>query len=414
MENIRNKEWFNDPATQDVMQVFRDEKTGNYPDQNIAWFVGGCVRDSLFGKKINDIDIATALAPERVVELFESNNFKVIPTGLAHGTVTVMARGVPFEVTTLRRDVETDGRHATVEFTDNLREDAERRDFTMNAMYANFYGDVIDFFGGAKHLEEGRVVFVGDAKKRIEEDYLRILRFFRFHAYYGQRELDSTGLAWSSLLQDGLKTISAERITSELLKMFQSPNKVRLTEVMRDMHNAGILNTVIPNYHNLTRFYDLQNMEPSPILSLVSLLPNYEPKIRETGNQMRLPAADVKRMCNTVFTDGNELRLNDPVAMRRYVYKVDIETFIDRKILLWASMKQGDQFKQNIASIAPFVEWGMNMPKMPVNGADLIARGITPGKTMGSILNQMEASWIDSDFQMTKDELFNQFFKIED
>src|SRR5579859_1790498 len=181
-------------------------------------FVGGAVRDGLLGRKVSDIDVATPAMPGDVIRAVEAAGLKAIPTGIAHGTVTAVVGRQPFEVTTLRRDVETDGRHAVVAFTDDWRADAARRDFTMNALYADRDGRITDFFGGEADARAGRVRFIGDPGERIAEDALRILRFFRFHAWYGQGALDADGLAASTRLAGMIDRLSGERIRVELFK----------------------------------------------------------------------------------------------------------------------------------------------------------------------------------------------------
>jgi poly(A) polymerase len=210
-----------------------------------AYFVGGCVRNALLGVPVSDIDIATDARPEVVVEIAESAGFKVIPTGIDHGTVTVIAKGVHHEVTTFRRDVETDGRRAVVAYTDDIAEDASRRDFTMNALYALPSGEVIDPLGGMADLRARCVRFVGDPHQRIREDYLRILRFFRFHAVYGDptQGIDAEGLAACAELSDGIASLSRERIGAEMRKLLAALNPAPAVAAMAQ---AGVLGHVMP------------------------------------------------------------------------------------------------------------------------------------------------------------------------
>ncbi len=209
-----------------------------------ALAVGGCVRNSLLGVPTTDVDIATDAAPETVSELAETAGFRVVPTGIDHGTVTVIVQGVPYEVTTFRRDVATDGRRAVVAFSDRLEEDAARRDFTINALYARADGTVIDPLGGLPDLQARRVRFVGDPETRIREDYLRILRFFRFHAWYGDPEggLDAEGLAACAALSAGIETLSRERLGAEMRKLLSAPDPSRVAA----MAQAGVLLRVLP------------------------------------------------------------------------------------------------------------------------------------------------------------------------
>ena len=211
-------------------------------DGKPARLVGGCVRDALAGRPVTDVDIATPETPPRVIDLLRAAGLKAVPTGVEHGTVTAVVRGKPFEVTTLRRDVTTDGRHAVVAFTDDWTEDAARRDFTMNALSADPDGRVHDPFDGVADLAAGRVRFVGEARARIREDVLRILRFFRFHAHYGKGAPDADGLAACRELAPLLPRLSAERVATELLKLLKAPDAAATVRMMRE---AGILAPIL-------------------------------------------------------------------------------------------------------------------------------------------------------------------------
>ncbi len=231
-------DWLDHPGTQALCTAL--ESTGYK-----ALLVGGCVRNALLGVPVADIDIATDASPETVSTIAEAAGFKPVPTGIDHGTVTIVAEGRPHEVTTFRRDVETDGRRAVVAFSDRIEEDAERRDFTMNALYADRQGEVIDPLDGLPDLLARRIRFVGDAETRIREDYLRILRFFRFHAAYGDPEggLDPEGLAACAALSAGLGTISRERITAELKKLLSARDPAPTVAAMAQ---SGVLLHVLP------------------------------------------------------------------------------------------------------------------------------------------------------------------------
>lgn len=397
MINISDSQWFNHPATRLIVDQFYA-----HGHENDARFVGGCVRNTLMRKEINDIDIATTMLPEDVIALFKPS-FNVIETGLKHGTVTVMANGVPFEITTLRKDVNTDGRHADVEFITDWAIDAQRRDFTVNGLYADLDGNVIDLVDGIKDIKTGTIRFIGNAKDRIEEDYLRILRFFRFHAWYGNVSIDTNGLAWAGMLKDGLSQISAERISSEMLKLFASPNKAMMTSCVRDMNNVGILEQVIPRFSNLQRFFPLQKMDPDPILSLVSMMPNHTQSVREAANALRLSSDQTKRMVAAVIDDGAALRDTSDVAIRRNTYIMGAQAFADQIRLLYSRTRQENEAEKLKDIIDRAFSW--ERPKMPITGADLIAAGMTPGKSMGQMLSAMETRWIESDFKLQKEDL---------
>ena len=231
-------DWLDDPGAQAFLAALTTEGLRGF-------FVGGCVRNALLGRTVGDLDIATDAAPETVSDVAQAAGFRVVPTGIAHGTVTVIAHGTPLEVTTFRKDVETDGRRAVVAFSTRVEDDAARRDFTMNALYADTGGAVIDPLGGLPDLEARRVRFIGDARARIREDYLRILRYFRFHAWYGDPAggIDAEALAASADLADGLDRLSAERITAETLKLLAAPDPAPSVAAMAQ---AGILGRILP------------------------------------------------------------------------------------------------------------------------------------------------------------------------
>ena len=237
-----------------------------------SWFVGGCVRDAIIGKPVSDIDIATDALPERVKELAGMLGLPVIPTGIEHGTVTVIS-GRPFEITTFRRDVETDGRRAVVAFSDSLEEDAGRRDLTMNALYANFDGDVFDPVGGLEDLLARRLKFIGSAQERIQEDFLRSLRYFRFYAWYGRNEVgpDQDALNAISSNLHGIDTVSKERIGSETLKLLSAPDPAPAVGLMAA---SGVLGKILPG-SDATALGPLVHLEaglhPDPIRRLASI-----------------------------------------------------------------------------------------------------------------------------------------------
>jgi poly(A) polymerase len=387
------QEWRNSTATEAIVKVF--ERQGN----DVARFVGGNVRNALLNIPISDIDIATILKPETVKFIFELAGFKVIETGLKHGTVSVVSQGEVYEITTLRVDTDTDGRHAEVEFTTDWYTDSCRRDFTCNSLYATFGGEVIDFHNGIEDLKAGRVVFVGDAQTRIQEDYLRILRFYRFNAYYGKADMDMQGRGFCTLYRDNLKQISAERISSELLKTLAAPNRTRLKHVVQCMHNSGILDIIIPNYRNLTRFHRLAPNVNDPILLLASMLPNFEDKVRETGNLMRLSSEQTTRMVKSVVYNGKTMLSVDPKDIRKNAYRIGVQSYCDQMQLLWASNGQLTQ-----EDILEYVK-SWKIPKRPVNGSDLIALGMSTGKELGMKLKEYEDKWIDSDFSLNLEDL---------
>ena len=231
-------DWLNDPATQNVMAMLAD--AGHQ-----AYFVGGCVRNALLGVAVADVDIATDALPDRVMTLAAARGLKAVATGIEHGTVTVVSKGVAHQVTTFRKDIQTDGRHAVVSFSRDITDDARRRDFTMNALYASLNGAVSDPLGGLDDLRAGRVRFIDDAQARIKEDYLRSLRFFRFHAWYGDATggLDADALAAISANLDGLDRLSGERVGSEITRLLAAPDPA---PALAAMGHAGVLARILP------------------------------------------------------------------------------------------------------------------------------------------------------------------------
>jgi tRNA nucleotidyltransferase/poly(A) polymerase len=235
--NIADRaDWLNVPSLQQLLAALSE-------DGEEARVVGGAVRNTLLSEPVGDIDIASTTLPQETKARAEKCGFKVVPTGIDHGTVTVVAHGVPYEVTTLRADVETHGRQATVVFGRDWQTDAERRDFTVNALYVRANGDVVDHVGGLADIEARVLRFIGDAETRITEDYLRILRFFRFFAWYGTGRPDAAGLKASAKLKSHLQSLSAERVWSELKKLLSAPDPSRALLWMRQ---SGVLSQILP------------------------------------------------------------------------------------------------------------------------------------------------------------------------
>ena len=344
-----------------------------------ARFVGGAVRDTLLGLDVSDVDLATPLVPDEVVRRLEANGIKAIPTGIAHGTVTAVSAGTVVEVTTLRRDVATDGRHATVAFTDDWRADAARRDFTINALYAEpDTGIVHDYFNGRTDLDARRVRFIGDPLQRIAEDHLRILRFFRFHARFGDT-VDEAGLAACAARANDLMALSRERIAAELLKLLVAPKAV---EVVRLMAARGILAPVLPeiDVQGVARFAALAEREtatgiaPAAIRRLAALVPTYTAE--SIGARLKLSNIDRKRLIGaTGGSDGG-----DPQVL---AYRIGPEAAIDRLLL------SGDD-------PATIVDW--TPPRLPLSGGALVTRGLVAGPAVAAALKAVESQWIAEGF----------------
>ncbi|MGE4247113.1 MAG: CCA tRNA nucleotidyltransferase [Parvibaculaceae bacterium] len=370
-----------------------------------ARVAGGAVRNALMEHPVADIDIATTHRPERVMELAQAAGLSVHPTGLAHGTVTVVADGgetrKAFEVTTLRVDEETDGRHARVAFTDDWQADARRRDFTINALYCDAQGHVSDPVGGYPDIIARRVRFVGDPQARIREDYLRILRFFRLHARYGEGAPDPEGLAACAALKEGIARLSAERVREELLKLLVTPGAASTLAVMRD---AAILALVLPGEADLVRFSRMASIEarhqlaPDALLRLAALAPG----IAGDAERLRLSNAEQARL--RALQDGGAPSPAFREPERKVVlYQLGSQTYGDAVRLAWASSEDPGEAGSWLELLALPQAW--SPPPFPVTGDDLLARGMQPGPEFGETLKRMEDWWIASGFAAGKTDL---------
>ncbi len=365
-----------------------------------ARFVGGCVRNTLIGEKVADIDIATTLEPKAVIAALEAAGLKAVPTGVDYGTVTAVSGGTPYEITTLRRDVETDGRRAVVAFTTDWAEDAQRRDFRLNALYADAEGRVFDpVGGGVEDARARRIVFVGDAETRILEDGLRILRFFRFLAWYGRGEPDAAALAACEALKDRLTGLSAERVSGELLKLLAADDP-RLA--VRLMAATGILPIVLPHAHGLTRFEALVGIETEMLftcdadLRLAALLPDDPEAGRATAEALRLSNAQRERLVAALGTEPRIVSWMSPRETRRTVYRLGAETFCGRVMLAWAGSPRPATTVQWRALIPMARTWPR--PTLPLTGEEVMAAGVPRGPLVGQVMREVEDWWIDQDF----------------
>lgn len=383
MTRLEGRAWLDDPAT---MAVFDALEAEGGPD--CARFVGGCVRNALVGRAVDDIDIATRLLPERSVAALQAAGIKVVPTGLQHGTVTAVSDRKPHEITTLRRDVETDGRRAVVAFTDDWAEDAGRRDFRLNALYADRTGTVFDPTGqGVADALAGRVVFVGDAATRIEEDYLRILRFFRFFAWYGRAEPDAEGLAACAAHAEGIARLSAERVSKELLKLLAAPDP---RASVRAMRTAGVLGQVIPLAVDPATFEVLVGLDGDPVLRLSALLPDDPGTVAEIARGLRLSRRQEMRL--VAVADGPIDPATDARSLRALIYRLGAETVRDRVLRGLAVAPDADA-REALALIETWVA-----PRLPVGGRDLARLGVEPGPQTGRLLKAFEDGWVADDF----------------
>ena len=387
---ILNADWLEAASTQNVIAALEAARPGG------SRFVGGCVRNTLMSRPVDDIDIATQLKPEETLAALEAANIKAIPTGIEHGTVTAVMDGEPFEITSLRRDVETDGRRAVVAFTEDWAEDAQRRDFRMNALYAAPNGEVFDPVGGGyDDALAGRVIFIGDADARLREDYLRILRFFRFNAWYGA-EIDVDGLAACARQKQGLEKIARERIWKELKKLLAAPTPRRAVQAMDE---AGVLDEILPEHHGLDVLHDLElteqltGVQPDSMLRLQALLPRSAPAVQQTQAALRLSNEEASRL--TTWAADN---LPEPVGMngrelRATLYWHGKQAVVDRAMLAGADIRD---------LLAAVRAW--HPPDFPIGGEDALAIGLK-GKAIGAALSRVARIWVDSDFDLDREAL---------
>lgn len=386
-------------------------------DGGEARVVGGAVRNTLLGTGVSDVDLATTHLPEETVRLASEAGFKPVPTGMEHGTITVVVQGHPFEVTTLRRDIETNGRHAKVAFGTDWKADAERRDFTINALYVTADGTVIDQVGGLADIETRTLRFIGDAEQRIREDYLRILRFFRFFAWYGSGRPEAEGLRASARLKDGIAQLSAERIWSEMKKLLGAPDPSRALLWMRQ---AGVLNLVLPEsekwgidaIHGLVRTQSDLGWQADPLLRLESLVPPDAARMEELGKRMKMSNAERARLEAWARADAVKPGLSEQ-ALKKAIYRGSKQALLDRIRLAYAAARReavgSDEAMIRAGGFARLLDAAehYDAPVFPVTGGDLLARGIEKGPGLGETLRSLETLWIDSGFSLDRSALLD-------
>jgi poly(A) polymerase len=389
---ITHAAWLKAPETQKLIAVFEAARPGG------SRFVGGCVRNTLMGREVDDIDIATQLTPERVTEVAQAAGFSAHPTGIEHGTVTVVVNHEPFEVTTLRRDVSTDGRRATVAFTENWEEDAQRRDFRMNALYADAAGVVHDPTGGGlEDARAGRVIFIGDAHQRIKEDYLRILRFFRFNAWYARTPLDPQGLHACADLIAGLDTLSVERVWKETKKLLGAPDPRAAWEGMEAIE---VCTRALPEMSDHKRLDALMSLEadlvlPHDAMTRVAAALGDQLRAQAFARRLKLSNDERDRLVAALGQDAKIVSYMSLREMRRAIYRLGNEAFRDRVMLAWAEAGQAKTQAWR-ALLAHGKMW--TPPKLPLSGDEVMAAGVPAGPKVGQVMREVEDWWIDADF----------------
>lgn len=388
--------WLEAPSSRAVMSALETARKG------ASRYVGGSVRNTLRGLSADDVDIATQLLPEETVAALEAAGIRVIPTGIEHGTVTAFYKGVPVEITTLRRDVETDGRRAVVAFTQDWAEDAARRDFRMNAIYAGPEGELYEVIPGSiEDAIAGRVIFIGAADERLIEDYLRILRFYRFNAWYGAG-IDETGQGACARQREGLKKIAAERIWKELKRTLAAPDPSAAFIAMED---AGVLAVLLPGAASaflpaLVEIEAAHDLTPDPLLRLMAMLTRRQSDVSAAASSLRLSNQEAARLI--AWADpalGHVLGLS-PTARREAFYRFGPDAVIDRAVIEVASGGE-DTLASILADRHAWVR-----PVFPIGGDDALAAGLR-GPEIGKRLKALEEAWIASAFRLSREDLLS-------
>lgn len=415
--SIAGAEWLEDAALQKLLGVLN-------ADGEEARIAGGAVRNALLGEAVADVDIATTTEPQETIRRAEAAGFRTAPTGIEHGTVTVIAEGKPYEVTTLRADVETDGRRAKVVFGRDWKADAERRDFTMNALYAQADGTVVDLVGGLADLESRTLRFIGDAEQRIREDYLRIMRFFRFFAFYGSGRPDAEGLKACARLKDGLEKLSAERVWAELGKLLSAYDPSRALLWMRQ---SGVLTKAllesekwgIDAIHGLVKAEHDLGWAADPLLRLASMVPPDAVRMKTLAERLKLSNAEATRLTEWAGAPLLAANAREGEAAKK-LYRAGRQPLLDRLRLSLASARaravnENDALVEagGYSRLLKFAEkW--EEPTFPLKGTDLQEIGVPAGPGMGKILKQLEEDWVEADFRLERDALLQraaEYFK---
>ncbi len=396
-DRLTPQPWMTAPATRAVIDALTR-------DGAQARFVGGCVRDACVGRAVKDIDIATDAPPERVMQLLQAAAIHAVPTGIEHGTVTAVSDHRPHEITTLRRDVSTDGRRATVAFTDDWRQDAARRDFTFNAMSCTLDGILYDYFGGRADLAAGRVRFVGDAETRIREDVLRLLRFFRFNAHYGRPPIDEAGLDACTRLASLLPTLSGERLAQETLRLLAAPSPVAIVSLMAE---RGIFAAYLPEAQRVAMLKALATIEgitvgADPVRRLAALIAGGAAAAGAVAERLRLSAAQRERLAALALPSTLSPEMSGK-ERRRAFNRIDDSLRADLVLVAWAAATASTDGQLDRRATedwqALFAEaQAWRRRELPVKGRDALALGASPGPALGALLDDLAAWWETGDF----------------
>ncbi|HWD58131.1 MAG TPA: CCA tRNA nucleotidyltransferase [Stellaceae bacterium] len=375
--------WRNEPAVERLLAALAAARIE-------ARFVGGCVRDAILGTTAGDIDVATPAEPETVMAALAAARIKALPTGLAHGTVTAIVRPRTFEITTLRRDVETDGRHAIVAFGADWAEDAARRDFTINAMYLAPDGTLYDPAGGRADLAARRVRFVGEPAARIAEDVLRVLRYYRFEARFGAGDGDEAARAACRAAAGQLSILSAERVWRELSRLIAGSDPVRVLKMMRD---DDVLAAILPEATRLDRLERLLPLSDDPILRLAALIDTDRAGANAIAERLRLSGTERGRLASLAAPWPLDPQ-GDARAQRLALYRLGGERYRGLALLLAADRQVPPPRLAEMQAVAE--SWPI--PAFPLGGGDVTALGIAPGPRVGRLLGETRRWWEDGDF----------------
>jgi poly(A) polymerase len=362
--------------------------------------VGGAVRNALLGLPVTDVDIATTARPDDIIAAAEAAGLRAIPTGITHGTVTIVSGGRPYEVTTLRKDVQTHGRHATVAFTDDWAADAGRRDFTLNALYCTADGEMFDPLSGYADLIARRVRFIGEAAERIREDYLRILRFFRFNAEYGQGPPDTEALTACVRERTGLAILSGERVCQELLRLLAAP---RGPELARWMLDYGLLPQVLglaPRPTLLARLADLEaalGLAPDAVLRLAVLGVEVPEDAERLRDRLRLSNEDATKVTRAAMPAPAVDPAAPESAAKTQLYADGATAYRERVVIAWTRSGDGPASDAWRRRLSLPERW--QPPRFPIGGADVMTLGVPAGPRVGELLRALEAWWITGDFK---------------
>ncbi len=412
---LTKESWLSWPETHTLIEIF------TAAEKEIR-FVGGAVRDLLISKQVHDVDVATTASPQQVLGILQKADVRAIPTGLSHGTITAIIGEVSFEITTLRSDIKTFGRHAEVQFTDDWRQDSERRDFTINGLYCDVDGRVYDYHQGLEDLRHRRVRFIGDASKRISEDALRILRFFRFTAYYSENEIDGEGLAACHQHREMLQNLSGERIANEMFLLLNAPSAPDILDLMKEQQLTQFIFGYAINTRSLLTWRKIallidepesQFALPIPMIILALLCRSQKGAMDDfIISRWKLSNADADFLRYLTHAPA----INHDVSehkQKQILRQIGAAKFRALAVISWTEhlAQASAQSKLLAAAYRPIIwlaeHW--EIPQFPLSGGDLAALGLPAGPTMGAWLKQLEEWWEREGYSPSKEDILNRF-----